>query len=91
MMSTTDWPVYSPFARKHFGAGKEEGLAEGLAEGKAAGLAEGEAKTLFAVLEARQIAVSDEIRDRITTCTDEAQLIEWVVRASKATTADEVF
>lgn len=87
MMSTTDWPVHSPFARKHFGEGK----AEGLAEGEAKGLAKGEAKTLFAVLEARQIAITDEIRDRITTCTDEAQLMDWVARASKATTADEVF
>jgi hypothetical protein len=31
LVSSTAWPVYSPFAREHFGRGKAEGIAEGKA------------------------------------------------------------
>ncbi|YCK35012.1 hypothetical protein ACNF49_13280 [Actinomadura sp. ATCC 39365] len=49
-MMSTDWPVYSPFARQHFGRGRaegiEEGRAQGLEEGRAEGLEEGRAEGL---------------------------------------------
>jgi len=35
LMTSPAWPVYSPFAKEHFGRRKAEGKAEGIAEGKA--------------------------------------------------------
>ncbi|MDA0640074.1 MULTISPECIES: hypothetical protein [Nonomuraea] len=31
-MTSTDWPVYTPWAREHYGRGLQEGVAEGKAE-----------------------------------------------------------
>lgn len=87
LMSTSAWLVSSPFARKHFGEGRAEGLAEGLAKGKT----EGEATLLLTLLDARGIAVSDEIRARITSCSDPGQFDVWTRRAAVAGSADEVF
>ncbi|MEV0612226.1 hypothetical protein AB0I81_02810 [Nonomuraea sp. NPDC050404] len=87
MTSSTDWPVYSPFAREHFGRGREEGLAEGKAKGKA----EGEAKALLVVLTARGLDISDENRTRIQTCTDLTQLEIWLARALTARTIQDLF
>ncbi|MFD1940101.1 MULTISPECIES: hypothetical protein [Nonomuraea] len=87
LMSSSTWLVSSPFARKHFGEGKAEGLAEGLAKGKT----EGEVTLLLTLLEARGIAVSDEIRARITSCADPGQFEAWTRRAAVATSAGEVF
>jgi hypothetical protein len=79
LMTSTAWPVYSPFAREHFGKGKVEGLAEG------------EAKAVLSVFQARGITVTDEARARIMTCTDVDQLDEWVRRAVTAATVEELF
>jgi hypothetical protein len=83
IMSSTTWPVYSPFAREHFGKGK--------AEGKAEGLVEGEVQALLVVLEARGLAVSDQAGERIGSCTDPVQVKEWVRRAATATSVDDIF
>ncbi|WP_169981535.1 hypothetical protein [Microbispora sp. H10836] len=57
IMETTTWPVYSPFARQHYGKGLEAGLEagreEGREEGRRRGRAEGEARAVLTVLEAR--------------------------------------
>jgi len=110
IMATT-WPVYTPYAKKHYGKGLEDGRAEGhrrglaeghskglaegrskgLAEGRSKGLAEGEAKAVLTVLEARGIAVPEELRARIMGCTDLPQLEEWIRRAATVTTAHELF
>jgi hypothetical protein len=29
LVTTANWPVYSPFAKKRFGEGRADGLAEG--------------------------------------------------------------
>ncbi|MCO5995932.1 hypothetical protein [Actinoallomurus rhizosphaericola] len=73
------WPVYSPFAREHFGRGKAEGKAEG------------EADALLTVLETRGIEVPQTTRARITNCTDVEELKAWLKRAVVARSADEVF
>jgi hypothetical protein len=87
IMSSTAWPVYSPFAHEHYGKGR----AEGIAEGKAKGLAEGEIEALLTVLDARGLTVSGEARARITSCTDLAQVEEWIRRAVTATSLDDLF
>jgi hypothetical protein len=79
LMTSTDWPVYSPFAKEHYGKGMKDGEAKG------------EAKAVLTVLQARGIPVSEVARVRITACTDLAQLDEWVRLAATATCADELF
>ncbi|GGS96027.1 hypothetical protein GCM10010156_62800 [Planobispora rosea] len=99
IMKSTTWPVYSPFAREHYGRGREEGRAEGKAEGKAEGIVEGEAKgrereaarMVLLVLAARGLEVPDEARERITTCADLAQLEAWASRAVTASTVHDLF
>ncbi|GAA3157723.1 hypothetical protein [Nonomuraea roseoviolacea] len=86
-MTSTDWPVYSPFAREHYGRGLDEGRAEGRAKGKA----EEAARMLLLVLGARGFGVPDDMRARISTCADLAQLESWATRAVTAQTLQELF
>jgi hypothetical protein len=79
IMTSTTWPVYSPFAKEHFG--------RGLAEGEA----KGEAKAILLVLAARDLEVSDDARTRITACTDLAQLETWLTRAVTAQSILDLF
>jgi predicted transposase YdaD len=85
--SIASWPVYSPFAREHYGRGKDEGLAEGRAEGRA----EGEAQAILRVLAARRIEVPEEARVRIRECTDQRQFDTWLDRALVATAVTDLF
>lgn len=68
-----------------------EGKAEGKAEGKVEGVAEGEAKGVLRVLEVRGLTVSDDVRTRITTCTDLDRLGDWLDRAGTVAHAEELF
>ncbi|MGW4791491.1 hypothetical protein ACWEPC_03605 [Nonomuraea sp. NPDC004297] len=79
IMTSTDWPVYSPFAREHFGRGLKEGETIG------------EARSLLRVLAVRGLDVPDSIRTRITNCTDATQLETWVARAVTAQTIQDLF
>jgi hypothetical protein len=83
LVSTTAWPVHSPFAREHFGRGKAEGLAEGKAEG--------EAEAVLLVLQARGLDITADDRRRITGCADLAQLKTWVARAATVQSTSELF
>ncbi|MEU7743299.1 hypothetical protein [Nonomuraea sp. NPDC049158] len=87
IMSSTAWPVYSPFAKEHFGKGKAEGKAEGKVEGKV----EGKAEAVIKILKARGISVPQDAHDRITRCTDLDQIEEWIDRAVTATALDDLF
>ncbi|WP_327045407.1 hypothetical protein OG320_27485 [Microbispora sp. NBC_01189] len=91
LMESTAWPVYSPFARKHYGKGLETGRTEGLQEGCARGEARGEARAVLTFLQVRGIPVSDADRTRITSCTDLDRLDEWTRRAATATCAADLF
>lgn len=55
------------------------------------GRAEAEAESVLRVLAARGVEVTDEVHDRVTSCTDADQLAEWLRRAATADTADELF
>lgn len=66
-------------------------VAEGRAEGKAEGKVEGEARAVLLVLDGRGVEVSDEQRERITSCTDTAQLEEWLRRAGTVGVAEQLF
>lgn len=60
-------------------------------EGRVEGRVEGETRALLAVLEARGLAVSPEVRDRITACTDPDQLELWIRRAATVDSSIELF
>jgi hypothetical protein len=107
IMTSTRWPVYSPFAREHFGRGLEEGTAKGRAEGKVEGKAEGKvegkaegkaegraeeaARMVLLVLTARGLEVPEGIRDRITACANLARLESWATRAATAQSVHDLF
>jgi len=55
------------------------------------GRAEGEARGILRVLEARGISVSEDIRRRVTTCTDLDLLDTWATRAVTVEHAEELF
>lgn len=55
------------------------------------GRAEGEARMLLRVIAARGFSLPDDIRERVASCTDIAQLEAWADRAAVATTLQEVF
>jgi hypothetical protein len=61
----------------------DEGIAEGEAKGKA--------EAVLKLLVARHLAPTPEQRQRVTACTDPAQLDLWFDRAITAGTAAEVF
>jgi hypothetical protein len=79
LMKSDAWPVYSPFAKEHFGRGKKEGKAEG------------EVEAILVVLDARNLDITDAERARITGCTDLRQLKTWVKRAATAEKTSDIF
>jgi hypothetical protein len=85
------WPVYSPFARAHFGHGKATGWAEGWTEGAMDGLRKGWARALFAVLAAREIDLPEDARERIEACAELGYLAFWMDRAARAESLEDVF
>lgn len=79
MSIVTDYRPVSDWGRRHFRNGKAEGIAEG------------EAEAVLTVLGTRGLDVSDDVRARITGCTDPEQLKTWIRRAVTAEKADELF
>lgn len=71
-------------------AGRAAGKTAGQAAGMAAGQAAGMARAILAVLSSRGVAVSDEVRARIASCTDGATLERWIARAAVASSAVDV-
>lgn len=70
---------HSDFARKYYD------------EGEAKGEARGEANAVLILLDARGLTVSDDARDRITTCTDLDQLAAWIRHAPTVAKAEDLF
>jgi hypothetical protein len=103
LMSSATWPVYSPFAREHYGHGKDDGRAEGRVEGRAEGRVEGraegrvegrveaEAGAVLRVLAARGIDVPQYARARILACADTEQLDRWLDDAVVASSIADLF
>lgn len=65
----------SDFARKFYSEGVREGKAE----------------IVLTILIARGIAITDDARRRITTCTDSKQVEAWAVRAGAIENIEELF
>jgi hypothetical protein len=68
-----------------------EGKAEGKVEGKVEGKAEESASLILRVLEKHGIQIPEDIRERITSCTDLDALTLWFDRSLTATTAEDLF
>jgi len=77
-MTTQTYEYQNNFARRYY------------AQGEARGRAEGEASAMLAILHARGISVPEDIRTRITTCTDLDQLNTWIHRAATAATIHDL-
>ena len=67
-----------------------EGKAAGLREGETRGEVKAKAAAVLAVLAARGVAVSDEVRARVETCKDASTLDRWLGRAATAASDGEV-
>ena len=82
-MDPSKYEYKSDFAKKY--------IAQGRAEGVAQGRAEGERTALYAVLGARGLTITAELRARIDACEDADTLRSWVTRAATASSLDEIF
>ncbi|MEU4034276.1 hypothetical protein [Streptomyces collinus] len=69
----------------------ERAYLEGKATGEAQGEAKGEAKGVLAVLEVRGIPVPDDVRGRVTACTDPDRVSDWLNRARTVERAEDLF
>jgi hypothetical protein len=83
LMTTTNWPVYSPFAKLHYGKGLEKGTEQGIAQG--------ERDAVVEVLRARGLAPTEDQISRINASTDLAQIKAWLRKSATATTVTELF
>ena len=77
--------------RKGLEKGLAEGLAKGLAKGRAEGRAEGLRGAIRTLLDARDIQLSATQLRRLDRCEDLAVLDDWVQRAARAKSANDVF
>jgi hypothetical protein len=83
MMASGEYEIQSKFLKKYIAKGKKEGRAEGKAEGRA--------EAVLEVLEARGVAIPDDVRERIVHSTDLAALRHWLRRAAVVSSAREIF
>jgi hypothetical protein len=81
LMASGSYEYQSDFARRYVAQGKAEGRAEGEAAGRA--------HALLAVLAARGLDVPEDVRARITACTEFTRLDAWLARAVTAASAAE--
>lgn len=61
------------------------------AKGFGEGFAEGMATALAIMLETRGITVSEEVGERVMSCTDTEQLGKWLRRAAVTREVEEIF
>jgi hypothetical protein len=71
--------------------GERQGLERGMERGRERGREERSVQAIFAVLEAKSIAVSEQHRARILTCRDLDLLDAWLRRAAVADSIADVF
>jgi hypothetical protein len=87
LMSSGKYEYQSDFAKKYIAQGRAEGEAKARAEAEAKGIAWG----VLAVLEARGLAIPDEVRQRVAASKDPAELEHWLRRAAVLSSAPEIF
>ena len=83
--------LYTTIREQLLAEGMAKGVAKGKAEGMAEGKAEGMARMLERLLDTRGLTLTEELRERLSGCKDEALLQRWFDRAITASTPTEVF
>jgi hypothetical protein len=81
MMTTMEWK--SDFIEGFVQEGMQKGMQQGEVKAKS--------EDVLKIIDAREISVTAEQRDRVSSCTDIAQLDEWFDRALTAETAAAIF
>ncbi|WP_345623803.1 hypothetical protein [Streptomyces ziwulingensis] len=71
--------------------GEAKGKAAGEAAGQAKGMTQGRAESVLRVLEVRGLAVSDDVRTRVTECGDVDRLDVWLGRAVTVERVEDLF
>ena len=74
-MTTAEHRYRSDFARRYYGQGQTDTRAN----------------DVLLVLDARGIEVPEDVRERITSCTELDQLETWIRRAATVGTAQDLF
>ena len=77
MMTTMEWK--SDFIESYVQQGVQQGEVKAKAEG------------VIKIIDTRGIHATDQQRDRVSSCTDIAQLDEWFDRALVAASAADIF
>ncbi|MCK2217134.1 hypothetical protein MF672_025585 [Actinomadura sp. ATCC 31491] len=101
--TASPWPVFTPFAKEHYGRGVKDGMEKGRAEGMAEGMKEGmkeasaegavrqAARMLMLVINARGWIIPPDIHTLITTTSDLDTLEDWILRSATVQTPQELF
>ena len=89
-MQKGEWVFRSAFAKKYIAIGRKEGREEGREEGAEAAKA-AKAEDVLAVLDARGIAVTDDVAVRVRACGEVALLDKWIRRAATIDRAEALF
>jgi predicted transposase/invertase (TIGR01784 family) len=76
---------------RQLGPVAEEAMMTMAEQWRQEGKAEGRAESIFAVLSARSLAVTADLRARVLACRDVAVLDRWLAAAVTATSADDIF
>ena len=85
MMTTMEWK--SDFIEGFVQEGLQQGLQEGLQQGQV----KAKAEVVLKIIDARGIDMTAEQREQVSSCTDIAQLDEWLDSALAAATAADIF
>jgi len=83
MMDQSTDTRFSPFAKRHFASGREEG--------REAGEVAGRVQALLSILQSRGLELGDVVRRRVLGCTDASLLDSWICRAATAEQMVDVF
>jgi hypothetical protein len=84
-------PFIDRFLEEGKQIGIERGMEQGMQQGMEQGMQQGMGRVLLTLLAARGLAIPNQVRTRISECTDPDLLDRWATRAATSTTIDEVF
>jgi hypothetical protein len=89
MMTTIEWK--DDFVEGFVERGIQQGIEKGIQQGIEKGMEKAKAEYILRILHTRGLTVTEQQREKVTSCTDSAQLDRWFDRALTAATAAEVF
>jgi len=87
LMTTANWPVYSPFAKLHYGKGLQKGTEQGIEQG----IEQGERDAVFEVLRARGLTPTEDEASRINDSTSLDQIKAWLRKSVTVAEVSELF